>query len=418
MKLILYYYIIIILINIFNKKENMSLITRKQSLNFLSGSNHHYSLSEPSELIEKGIHSSYKCPNCWDNLTHQSALDSPHIGPDYSDPVKKKWFDVAKKIVTLIPRIIVLGLYDLTRYAVQRLIMFIVCPAQSQEAMKELLKLDYWDLRKRRQDLKDNNPNYFVKHVALECKGVLYSGLLIGNRSNISNGQWALQAIGNSSLIELDGMDYAQFYENCNFNTLLINGPNVGDSKGRSTPDSIADAQEVGIKFLEGINARKIIIAGHSLGGAAIRKAICQHNFPQSDKQLLEKRYLVINQMTFNRLSEVAKNLIGKPLIIRWLFEKIIRWAGCEIDTSDASKKLKELGIKEITVQAGSDMVVKDDGIISSAASLAFHQLQLDPENQENISFLFLNPQEYKFPHCKPTSHPGLAKEIVKFRDT
>jgi hypothetical protein len=66
-----------------------------------------------------------------------------------------------------------------------------------------------------------------------------------------------------------------------------------------------------------------------------------------------------------------------------WVIKNIVRWAGCEIDSLEASRKLQKEGIKEVILQASNKDVAEDqipheddfetDEVIPAQASLGFH---------------------------------------------
>lgn len=269
--------------------------------------------------------------------------------------------------------------YTTLRYVIQRFIMLNLYFAQSR-IMK---KIDPFNLgiptlnnriaaTAKELDLK----GYIIRDVVLMHNGVKFSGLLAGHKELINNGRWVLQATGNYAPIESVARDSACAYASLSFNTLLINGPSVGRSEGHATPKSMGDAQEVGLLFIEkALKAKNIVIAGDSLGGAAIGQAILKHAFKENI------RYLVIRRITFDKVSNISAAIVGTVFPkLKGLVAKIIQWAGCEIDSVASSRKLQKLGIKEVIMQA----VCKDlpehedlksehfvfDGVIPSEASL------------------------------------------------
>ncbi|MEM7175572.1 MAG: hypothetical protein AAF443_06580 [Chlamydiota bacterium] len=252
----------------------------------------------------------------------------------------------------------------LAKYVVQRCIMIPLYLGQSRICQRfyPLLAPKTAAINGYHATQRLQQAGFIVKHVVLERDGIRYSGLLIGHKTTITNGNWALQATGNACPIELiyyRGQTAAECvahaYFNHAFNTLLINGPSVGRSQGHATPESMGQTQELGIQFLAtALKAKSLILAGHSLGGAAIGLAINQHEFKP------EITYMVIRQMTFDRASHVcscfAATYISAKIehFINWL----VRWAGCEMDSVKASKKLKALGICEIIIRASEDPII------------------------------------------------------------
>ncbi|NGX34380.1 MAG: hypothetical protein K1060chlam1_00733 [Candidatus Anoxychlamydiales bacterium] len=325
---------------------------------------------------------------------------------DFSIQDKTKWQKLAKKVIVLTLKIVIFpwGIYELARYIVQRLVMIPLYPAQSRIVrffIRKLMPISEKDLDLFRKQIaiRMNEQGFLVRHVALEKNGVRYSGMLIGHKDTIANGKWALQATGNLELIEHSAENIAKIYKDFQVNTLLINGPAVGKSEGRATPESMGDAQEVGLSFLENaLKANKIVIAGRSLGGASVGQAISKHEFKKDVK------YLVVRQMTFDR----ASNICGKT-VRNWsprlgsFVKKVVKWSGCEMDSLAASKKLQELGIKEIIVQAtqreikSHELPKKDDfmtdGPILAHASLGYRLIK--EKVVDNKVFLGLENAEH-----------------------
>jgi hypothetical protein len=219
-----------------------------------------------------------------------------------------------------------------------RIIMAVVYPAQSW-----LFKFISNQNDRMQVALRSAGPctdQYEIRPILLEKNGVKFSGWTICNPAQRNNGKWVLQAVGNGATVE----DYIPVinkqYIEAGFNTILINNPGVGHSEGTATPETMGEAQELTITYLESIGANQIVLAGHSLGGAAIGQAILQHTFKRS------VQYLAIPQMTFGSLSHVAKKMI-KPSCLKPIVSPLIWWTELEMDTTAASKKLASLGIHE-----------------------------------------------------------------------
>lgn len=297
----------------------------------------------------------------------------------------QSWKDTAKKALLLAGQIILFpwGLYELLRYCSQRSIMTCLYPAQSR-----IMQYLYPDLSPLHLD-RDNTPRlqlliqdgFLVRRVTLERDGVRYDGLLIGKKEHITNGQWVLQATGNHCPIEIPAPFIARCCSQIKYNTLFINGPHVGHSKGHATPQTMGEAQDTALLFLEtAIKATHIVCAGHSLGGAAIGLMIPMHTFRN------DIRYLVVRQMTFDRSANVCAKALAPPKsrlrhAIRWL----IQWTHLQMDSVLASRILSEKGIHEIIVQTTttdlnpSKSEFMDDGTIPAHATLGYRLQQEDP---------------------------------------
>ena len=287
-----------------------------------------------------------------------------------------RWMVVVVKIVLFLTKIMIFpwGLYELVKYSAQRFVMFNLYPAQNSivklfaENFIGFAGLDKARLQATKMLV---SQGYIVRHVVLEKDQNRYSGLLIGHKNTISNGKWALQATGNFEPIEHSVVDFANIYHGVNCNLLMVNGPGVGRSEGIAVPKTMGEAQEVGISFLEeSVKAKKLIIAGRSLGSVAVGEAVLQHSFKENIQ------YTVLRQMSFDSVSNIAKKIIGSSFPkLKNIAEKLVKWTGCEIDSLKASRRLQELGVTEVVVQASDkvngQIVIADDGVIPAKASLA-----------------------------------------------
>lgn len=320
-------------------------------------------------------------------------------------PARQTWLGVAYRVAQ------VAVLAYLARHVLQRCAMAALYPLQSrlvkcavpicntrnvvysmQRWIAERLGIEVCNLDEARQTVPEQlweltPSDWIVRHVTLEKNGVRYSGLMIGERERIANGQWVVQATGNMEPIEYTASVFAHNYAERGFNTLLVNGPAVGRSGGHAAPKSMGDAQEVALSFVEtALKAKRIVFAGRSLGGAAIGQAIVQHPFKR------DVHYLVVRQMTFDRTSniiakkatQVLNGLLRREAEHPWM-ERAVAWIiagiGLEMDSVAASRRLSALGIKEVIVQASREELRTeerpdpaafiDDEVICPKASLA-----------------------------------------------
>lgn len=293
------------------------------------------------------------------SLTNQGKLiGAMNRQPDFSIQTKPRdgWVSSIGKvcfppywIFLLMQRIALSQIYPAQNLIYGKIIRAKIDPSRVKNSISELIR-----------------KGYIVRRLVLENNGIRYSGLLIGHENSIQNGRWLLQATGSRDPIDR-GLG---FYSRQGLNTVLVDGPGVGESGGWAIPKTMGEAQEAGIRFLEtAIKAKQIVLSGFSLGGAALGQAILSHDF-KSDVQ-----YTVVFQMTFDRLSNVAKNVFGK-----WA-GKAISWLGLEMDTVFASEKLRKLKIEQIIVQGGTDIppalairkeAFAGDGVIPAKACLGY----------------------------------------------
>ena len=324
---------------------------------------------------------------------------------------QRDWKDIAKDINLIIAKIIIVpwGICSVGHFLLKRFVMSLVYPAQSQ--VLGCWKRTTDDLRRDTFE-KLSVKNYIVRHVVLEKNGVRYSGLLIGHEKTIRNGRWTLHATANNEPIECHAEEYAKEDQRCNFNTLLINGPGVGRSEGWADPETIGDAQEVGLSFLEtAIKAKEILLSGFSMGGAAIGQAILQHKF------IGDVHYTVVFQKTFDRLSNMANQTLGC-----WA-GYLIKWLDLEMDTVQASEKLLDKeNIQQIIVQAGPNRwptmkvpkeIIEGDGTIPATASLS-RTLNVEGHGNDRRYYVGANSEHLPVDACACIKDAEERLEIVK----
>lgn len=276
-------------------------------------------------------------------------------------------------------------------HVIQRFIMFFLYPAQSNFLKKFVKQLNPKQLNEVRPSLQNVMNNMWVREITIERNGVRYDGLLIGSPKTLQNGRWILQATGNSCPIEMMADIFGQEYLSADFNVLMINGPSVGRSGGHADVRTIGEAQEAGLRFLETtVNAKQIGIAGHSLGASAIGEAILHHNFRN------DISYLVVRQYAFDKTSNVVKRIMGLP-ILKPFSKYLVLKADLEMDNVLSSRKLAELGIPEVIIQAVDPRKVatafsltKDifasDGVIPAKASLGYRLVKEEVVQNKHFS--------------------------------
>lgn len=268
--------------------------------------------------------------------------------------------------------------YEGVKWVAQRLIMARIYPAQSTlvKAMIPEFRTPFLD-QARVKDAQDlMAKGFIVRHVTFERNGVKISGVLIGHRDHINNGKWALQATGNIQPVELGITMIGEIYHSQKYNVLMLNNPGIGRSEGTATPETIGATQEMGIQFLETVlKAKKVILAGYSMGGGAMSQAILKHAFRQ------DISYAALRQMSFDRVSNVCHKVLG----LSWA-PALVHWAGCEIDSLQASRRLQELKIPEVVIQSCDTRdVAMHDGAIPPDASLHYgilNELNVDETKQ------------------------------------
>jgi len=300
--------------------------------------------------------------------------------------------------------------------------------AGSLVSLARLRSIDEKRFEEKRKEFLEKE-GYEVKGVALERDGISYQGFLVTkNGSALNQDRWAIQAVGVTGYAQKRIFSMGKAYGERGFNLLIVNPPGVGKSEGKTTGKTLGQAQETGVRFLEHIGAKKIILAGFSMGGGMMGSAIMQHRFRD------DIAYLGLFQMTFSTLSKAAAGLIHGgikgfsrmiPLgpIPSYLGGAIVglgvRSLGMEMDSVSAVQKLTESNIPVIVVQKSTqrsgwtqfkDVEFASDWIISKKASLG-SGLQKDLKVNRHLIFSY-NPrtQDLFLPHNTPAeriiAHP------------
>lgn len=248
-------------------------------------------------------------------------------------------------------------------YVAQRYLMSYVYPAQTVRGKATLNQESKIKaaLEKAKQ-LQANDPHFRVQEITLRKNGLKLNGWVIYDPDLRENQNWVLQAVGNSKAVEEFIPLIEKKYIDAGFNTLLVNNPGVSKSEGIATPKSIGETQAFALSYLEKLGAKKIALAGHSLGGAAIGQAILLHSFKP------DLQYLVVQQMTFGRLSHVAGRMYP---FFQYLTAPLFWLINLEMDTVAASEKLDALNIPEHILNKREGDIFAHDKVIPGEATLA-----------------------------------------------
>jgi hypothetical protein len=206
------------------------------------------------------------------------------------------------------------------------------------------------------------NKNGFVtQKISLHKSGVTYDATIIGHKDTINNGKWVVNALGNCMAMENSLDNFASENYANGANTLMINGPAVGNSRGYPTRYQMGAGFEAGLQFLEKeVKATHIVFQGLSLGGGMMGEATLAHEFDTT-----KFKYLGISDRTFSRLSDIAAVFV--PFIATVAFFL----TGAELDSVAGAEKLKKLNIEHVIIQHNSDKNQGTDGVIPDRVALA-----------------------------------------------
>lgn len=264
------------------------------------------------------------------------------------------------------------GIYCGIRFYMHQLAGRKIYPAQCRFSKKEISS--WRDKVLGEQEEKKR----IVRHLRLQKGNTNYSAFLITSKETIANGQWALHASGNQSIVEkecLKDPSYPDVYCQEGFNVLLVNGPGVGLSDPMQSIAQLGDAQELGLHFLESaVKATKIVLTGVSIGGAALSLVIDRHHF------LKDRNYLVLRFATFSRLSDVIQMRTG------FWGQLMFSQLGYEIDSVSASKKLEELQVPEVIYQNENDRLLKKNQKTAELAASLLESSSFDLNEKEPLA--------------------------------
>lgn len=334
------------------------------------------------------------------------------------------WKKQALRITLLVLKIIIIpwGLGEGLRYLVSRIVMSLVYPVQSSLAKKYRPEWQPSQVALAGQGalVELQRRGYEAKHVILEKQGIRYSGYEVAFSDSKNRDCWVLQAVGNSMTAENSLIGFVESYQGAGFNLLIVNGPSVGLSEGTATRETMGDAQEVALSYLEEVKrAKKIALSGFSLGSAALSEAILQHAFKK------ECHYAVIRQMTFSSLDLVVKDLVNKRMNSSWLGSAaagLVSFSGLNMNNREASQKLQGLGIEEVVLQSTISSLSNkptvllrpdkalfvDDDVICGEASHGYYLAQ--QEMPKGITFIGLPRTSHNCPTIYAVTATVLAR--------
>jgi hypothetical protein len=184
---------------------------------------------------------------------------------------------------------------------------------------------------------------YIVRRFCVETEDLHFDACLVGHAESIHSGNWVMVALpGHGDDLEHALVATVRWCHALGLNVLMINGPETGRSEGRRTWKALGDSCEAGLQFLEKtVQARKILMLREGLlGGPAMGRAILDHDFASQQEQ--GREYYCLSLHAIDKLSKAST--VSRV----WL-----RLFGVETRAPiDSSRRLSELGISEIVVNA------------------------------------------------------------------
>lgn len=220
------------------------------------------------------------------------------------------------------------------------------------------------------------------KRITVLVDGLFVDAAIMGRASTLNNKKWVLASIGRTQTYEkvMTDKTFQSFLKDINSNVILFNYPNIGASKGTRNTKNMVAAYKGILEFLEddkkGIGAKKIIGYGYSMGGGVQGEALKTHNFKQ------DIQYLFIKDRTFSNLRKIFKSYS------KGILNDFGSHFGWSLDSLESSKRLEQLKIPEIIIQAtdeGNNPI--SDGVISKNASLKQAALTASLQHKTYINF-------------------------------
>lgn len=214
-----------------------------------------------------------------------------------------------------------------------------------------------------------------LKRLTLQFDGIKIDTFIVGKPHTLENGRWMMVANGNGEFAE-DGPcrnDYLELLEEIGGNGIFFNYPGVEGSTGTPNKENMIKSCLLVIKFLEeNINANKIVLYGHSIGGGVVSEASLVHEFKD------DKQYVIVKSRTFSTMEDAAASITNSPFL-----GKVSAAVGWNFDCVEGSKRspVPEIILQTITPSPEDDYYpcnilttsesIIHDGIIAPNASLA-----------------------------------------------
>jgi hypothetical protein len=200
------------------------------------------------------------------------------------------------------------------------------------------------------------------RKIALHRLSATYAAYRVTSKTIRNTGVWAIHAVGVKDAVEPHIETIARANAKLGINTLMVNGPQVGNSGGMPNRYHLGAAYEAALQYLEQvIKAQRIIMHGYSFGGAMLAEAVLNHDF----KRQIERgtKYMFISDRTFSDLLSIVSlrtHGLGYPLLLL---------LGMQLDGVAGAKKLTELGIRHLIIQGQneSDKIIPDGVSLSKA---------------------------------------------------
>lgn len=205
--------------------------------------------------------------------------------------------------------------------------------------------------------------------------GKLLDGMHIPGKNALKQASTIIMFNGNGSTYELKGASIAMEMKQegaqialdvpvsnladfvaKGYNVLLFNYRGVGRSEGRATRDGLILDGESAFQYVRkrlGVPEKRIILFGHSLGGAVATQIAASHPHVQ-----------LCNMRSFSSLEKTVRALFAKSPALSLILSKLVVAIGWEMNSAANWKKVK--GRKWIVHHPHDPVIKKEAGLFSA----------------------------------------------------
>jgi hypothetical protein len=270
------------------------------------------------------------------------------------------------------------GIYEISCFVLQRLLMIPLYPVQSnflslflpiyrkshfedlREASHSIAStstssnVDPSNLRTRRMsrqfsyaqgNKKKMTEDTICRHMIFQSpSGYRLSGFWYANPETFQKKEVVIYAPPNGNPMELTSPYIANQSQEVRKMYLSVNSPGVAASEGRAHPKTMRESPEVAYAFAKLMGFKKITFIGHSMGCVSLaemfNKMISSQQGPDDDMEIT-----VIWEVGFSSISEVVRGFIHDHFssYLSWLGPFLIRRAGLQSSVFEAVEQIDQL---------------------------------------------------------------------------